>query len=111
MRLLEFTEDDFITEKDVVNSKKKILGYTAEIDRMVGTVEWSKPGDDEPLYATPNWDGNLGIVPFDDANGKHFGKLDFSKSKYAGNKKLQLKLYFQAVKIALEKLERNKQKK
>ena len=111
MRLLEYTEDDFITSSDVLKANKKILGYQAYEDNMSGALEWSKKGDDEALYATPSWDGDWGITPFDDTLENHYGKLDFSKSKYVGNKPLQLKLYFQAVKIALEKFEKKKQKK
>ena len=116
MVLREFQEEDFITDYDVVKSKKTILGYKSEMDSMSGAIMWYNPkhtGDTQEdcvLYATPSWDGDWGIIPFDGPDGDHFGKLDFTKSKYAGNKPLQLKLYFEAVKIAIVKLEKKYKK-
>lgn len=118
MILREFTEDQFITSKDVLKARKNILGYIANEDRMSGALKWYNPKNKEEdyidtpiLYATPSWDDEWGIIPFEGPDADSFGKLDFTKTKYVGNKPLQLKLYFEAVKIAIQKLERKYRKK
>lgn len=110
-RSIKEIKEDFITSTDVLSVNKEILGYKSEMDSMCGSIYWSKSEDDELiLYATPNWDDDWGIVPFDGLDGDHIGKLDFTKSKYVGNKSLQLELYFEAVEIAIQKLEKKYKK-
>ena len=97
--------EDYITDGDVMNGKiKNINGFELDYDGMTGSVGWYSKKLDRGLWATPNWDGNMGQIPFDDDDGNHFGTLDFSKSKYKGNKPLQLKLYYEAVKNATKKI-------
>jgi hypothetical protein len=109
MLLREFQEKDFITDRDVLKAKKTILGYKSDMDHMSGAIYWYKVNDTnaEPLYATPSWNGEWGIIPFDGPDGEDYGKIDFTKTKYIGNHKLQLKLYFEVVRIALVKLEKD----
>lgn len=102
-----FLEDDYITDEDV-KRLPNINGYVVDVDRMSGSIGWFKKDQDKQLYATPSWDGNPGWVPFDDEDGNHYGELDFTKNpKFKGNKKLQMKAYISALKMALKKLEIN----
>ena len=99
-------EEDFITGDDVIALKKKLLGYSVAYDSMSGTLEWYKKGQEENLYATPSWDGNWGIVPFDDDDGNHYGELDFTGKKYFQNHKLQMATYLKTVKNILQKIDK-----
>ncbi len=96
-------EEDFITPEEVLRVKKKVLGYEGNIDSHSGALEWYKKGQDETIYATPSWDGNWGIVPFDDEDGKHYGDLDFTGKKFFQNHKLQMAEYFKTLKSVLQK--------
>lgn len=104
-----FIEDDFITPEDVLKFKPMINKYKGSIDRMSGTLEWYKKGQDEILMATPSWDGNWGIIPIDyiDSDGDYqsFGKIRHDNKKYAGNKKLQMKDYVDTIRRSLKHLD------
>jgi len=109
---LKASENDYITYEDVQNLK--VGNWKSSTDNMSGSIYWynTKEKDGEPLYATPSWEDQFGWVPFDDSDGNHYGDLDFSKNpkKFKGNKKLQIKAYLSAVKIAIKKLEMNKER-
>jgi hypothetical protein len=108
----EYNESDFITSEDVLSAKKEIRGYKVEPDRMSGAIYWYKENEDDyMLYATPSWNDQWGVVPFDGIDGDYLGKLDFTKSeKYLGNLPLQLELYFEAIETCIERLESKKTK-
>jgi len=103
---------DYITFDDIKRYKRNVNGYTVSMDNMSETVEWSKPNSQWVVYATPNWDGDDGIIPFEvynDSIDKHFeeGNLDFTKDKYKGRIELQLKLYIEAVTRTIRDLNSN----
>ena len=106
----EYSESDFITSEDVLSANKEICGFKVEPDGMAGSIYWYKDNEyDYVLYATPNWDDQWGVLPFDGIDGDYLGKLDFTKSeKYVGNLPLQLELYFEAIETCIKKLERKR---
>ena len=105
--LLEAYTDsnEYITNSDIMNGKiKNIKGLELDYDPITKTINWYNYDNDKVVYATPNWNGKAGIVDFSDDDGTNFKKLNFSKGKYKGNKQLQLKLYYEAVKKAIERI-------
>ena len=95
-------EENFITPEDVIKEKSMVLGYSPYIDQMSGALEWFKKDQEEIIYATPSWNDDFGITPFDNENGEHFLTLDLTAKKYHGNFKMQLDKYFDNLRDVLK---------
>jgi hypothetical protein len=54
-----------ITPLEILERIKEIESFVGHYDNLSGTLEWYDKDRDITIYATPNWDGNDGEVPFD----------------------------------------------
>jgi len=102
--------EDFISEKDVIKLET-LCGWIVNYGSMAGTVSWIDDGinPEFEVFATPNWEGD-GRVPIAVMNYKtdeyvERDVIDFTKSKYVGNLKLQLEVYKKRVETIISELQ------
>jgi hypothetical protein len=55
----------WINSEEILKEVSEIGSFKGSIDSMSGTLEWYDKEREITIYATPNWDGNDGEVPFD----------------------------------------------
>jgi hypothetical protein len=55
----------WISSKEILDEVSEIGSFNGHIDSLSGVLEWYDKEREITIYATPNWDGNDGEVPFD----------------------------------------------
>ena len=86
---------NYIVNRDVIHLT--IAGYTADVD-FGGGLCWTHPNTKITIWATPNWDDNVGTIPFGydiDGDGEnHLITLEISDGTH---KDQQLAMYINMV--------------
>ncbi len=56
---------NWINSEEILKEVSEIGSFKGHLDSLSGTLEWYDKERELSIYATPNWDGNEGEVPFD----------------------------------------------